>query len=69
MNNLINFPSVNENNFNNVNTAEDYRLVLKKKLDIYDYEEFLMALVDDYYYDTADEEIQGMVDTYYELWE
>lgn len=72
MNQVISFPTAFlklKNDVNGVNNPEEYKALLKKKLDVFDYEEFMMACMDDDYYDTADDEIQQMVDNYHSLWE
>jgi hypothetical protein len=46
-------------------TSEDYLLLLKKFLDTDDYEETLLCIMDDEYYESADEAIRNIVDCYY----
>ena len=47
-------------------SAEDVRVRCKELLDQVDYEDFLMAVMDADYYATVDEDIQKLVDAYYE---
>jgi hypothetical protein len=42
-----------------------YLLMCKEILDIQDYEEVLLAIMDEEYYQTTDIEIRAMVDVYY----
>jgi hypothetical protein len=47
------------------NSQEDYRKLIKQTLEVEDYEEVLLAIMDLEYYDALDEELQGIVSAYF----
>jgi len=48
-------------------TQEEYRIYLKKNLEVEDYEDVLLAIMDLDYYDNIDDELQGIVSAYFSL--
>ena len=46
-------------------SQEDYRKLIKQTLEVEDYEEVLLAIMDLEYYDALDEELQGVVSAYF----
>jgi len=49
-------------------TPQDYQNLLKKFLSTEDYEEVLLCIMDDEYYESADPQIQNIVDAYDSFW-
>ena len=72
MNNVITFPKIVEfsvdpleEEVKRTDTGEKYLKVLKNHLSTDDYEEILLAIMDEEYYTDADQQIKDIVDCYF----
>ena len=63
---VIQFPSKNDNTAaQKPKYGYQYLFMCKEILDIHDYEQMLLSIMDEDYYQNADIEIRAMVDAYF----
>lgn len=64
----VDYGFVNGDKVKKPKTANEYQILLKKYLSTEDYEEVLLCIMDDDYYDSAEPQIRTIVDCYDSFW-